>query len=205
MRTCVFQFSKVPHLNHVKTRMLPELDPRACVQLHCALTAHTSRTLSASEEQWDFQLWVDQQPKHEFFQQLMTQLPRIGGIYEQSGADLGERMHRAFAQVLKRYDAAIVVGSDCPFITESMIKTMISDLERGVDCALIPAHDGGYVAMGLKRLDIRLFTGIDWGSDRVFKQTLEALQKLCWSHSSLPPLADIDRPSDLQLLQKNFF
>ena len=205
MNACVFQFSKAPLLNHVKTRMAPVLSPQACVELHCALTTHTCRELSSTKEAWDFQLWVDQQPQHEFFRGLTAEFPGIKGIFEQRGTELGERMHCAFSQVLGHYDAAIVVGSDCPSLSKSMIIEMFDILATGVDCVLIPALDGGYVAMGLKRHESSLFNGIEWGSDGVLEQTLRALHCLSWSFHCLPALADIDRPDDLRILPQGFY
>ena len=40
------------------------------------------------------------------------------------------------------------------------------------DAVLQPAQDGGYVLIGLRRPQPRLFDAIDWGSPRVAEQTL---------------------------------
>ncbi len=65
------------------------------------------------------------------------------------------------------------------------------------DAVFIPAEDGGYVLVGLRRPQPRLFEGIDWGSERVMAQTRERLSELGLRWVELPTLWDVDRPGDL--------
>lgn len=69
-----------------------------------------------------------------------------------------------------------------------------------MDAVFIPAEDGGYVLVGLRRPLPRLFEDIDWGSERVMTQTRARLHELGLSWRELPTLWDIDRPQDLDRL-----
>ena len=61
----------------------------------------------------------------------------------------------------------------------------------------IPAEDGGYVLIGLRRLQPGLFEGIDWwGTERVMAQTRQRLSEPPLHWAELPPLWDLDRPGD---------
>ena len=68
------------------------------------------------------------------------------------------------------------------------------------DAVLGPALDGGYVLLGLRRVDDSLFERMPWGSDRVAALTGQRLDALGWHWSRLACLRDIDRPEDLVYL-----
>ena len=59
---------------------------------------------------------------------------------------------------------------------------------------------GGYVLLGLKRTDTRLFEAVNWGSDKVLAQTRERLRQMRWGWHEMPALWDIDRPEDFARL-----
>lgn len=191
------QFAKAPVAGRVKTRMISALSPKQSVELHCQLTEHCLDALLQTEG-IDVQLWVGDQPEHGFFQALKKSRPQIT-VSEQQGHDLGERMYAMFAQMLERYDRVVLVGSDCPFIDSKYLHSAFSALESA-PVVIGPATDGGYVLIGLSRLDRQLFAGIDWGSSRVLNQTRRVLEGLKWPSIELPALPDIDRPEDLKRL-----
>jgi glycosyltransferase A (GT-A) superfamily protein (DUF2064 family) len=62
-----------------------------------------------------------------------------------------------------------------------------------------PARDGGYVLIGVRRVDPRWFEGVTWGTAAVYRQTVARLDASGASWQALAPLADIDRPEDLPL------
>ena len=65
---------------------------------------------------------------------------------------------------------------------------------------MVPAADGGYVALLLRDHDISLFSDIAWGRESVARTTISRLQALHWDFSVLPGCPDIDRPEDLNCL-----
>jgi hypothetical protein len=62
-----------------------------------------------------------------------------------------------------------------------------------------PALDGGYYLIGLRRLIPELFKNINWGTSEVLHQTIDVAQSLALSFACLAPLADVDRPEDLEV------
>tara|TARA_B100000446_G_scaffold46105_4_gene42222 strand:- start:8663 stop:9349 length:687 start_codon:yes stop_codon:yes gene_type:complete len=196
---CIIQFAKRPQLNRVKTRMQPRLSAQQSLQLHSDLVAHTFQSLRSPSE-WDYQLWVSGRgASPDFFDKLVELLPVP--IEVQQGGDLGARMADSLRQVLQSYRFAIIVGSDCPELDTGRLQDLIVALRSGLPAALIPADDGGYVALGLSRFSEALFQGIDWGTDRVYEQTIVHLQRLEWSFYRASSLPDIDRPEDLTRLR----
>ena len=68
---------------------------------------------------------------------------------------------------------------------------------------LIPAEDGGYVLLGLKRWDAQLFTDIEWGANQVLSVTRARLAALNWRWQEFPALWDVDRPEDYLRLRES--
>lgn len=113
----------------------------------------------------------------------------------QQGADLGDKMQSAMAEVLKAHPKAVLIGTDCPYLTPGILKDAFTRLDQH-DLVIGPAIDGGYYLIGLRQSYPRLFTGIEWSTDRVLSQTLQAARDLNLSYSLLPELADIDYEED---------
>ena len=117
----------------------------------------------------------------------------------QGPGDLGQKLNRAFRDAFAdRCRAAIAVGADCPAITRAHVDLARRAL-RDRHIAIGPAHDGGYYLLAAQSHHPELFHNIDWGTDRVCRQTLDAAAKLGLSVAILPPLSDIDLPEDLPL------
>ncbi|MBV1930759.1 MAG: TIGR04282 family arsenosugar biosynthesis glycosyltransferase [Porticoccaceae bacterium] len=191
----LIQFAKAPELGKVKTRMQPQLTTEQSLSLHCQLVKRTYHTLVHSAVA-ALELWTSGSDSFEFFQDLE---PRAI-LREQLGSDLGLRMHHALSDGLDRYEAVVLVGSDCPFLSPEVLREAFKLLGTGKDCVLGPATDGGYVLIGLTRNSVELFTDIDWGTDEVLAQTCSRLHQLEWQWAELAPLADIDTPEDLNLI-----
>ncbi|MBL8450164.1 MAG: DUF2064 domain-containing protein [Dechloromonas sp.] len=74
-------------------------------------------------------------------------------------------------------------------------------LRSGQDAVFLPAEDGGYVLVGLRRPQPRLFADIEWGTERVMAQTRDRLRELGLLWSEPRTLWDVDRPEDLDRLR----
>ena len=200
----ILLFAKEPQLGWVKTRMRPFLSDAQCVHLHQALCTHIGESLANWQlcpTQLHFGLCdVALGTRPAFLAQLCQRLnfdlqPQVVG-------DLGDKMSAAVCQTFQQgTQGVILLGADCPFLTREHLQGLLQSLVGGHNAAIIPALDGGYVALALRQHDSRVFTHVDWGSDQVFRQTLANFDALEWRYESLPALADIDRPDDLPLLQ----
>ena len=206
--TCVVQFTKTPRLGQVKTRMQPYLTQQQSCHLHDALTRQVLMNLLSCR--WDYRIfWAgfdDTVWRDDLLSSVEHESPYKQAVpvkwLQQQGADLGERMAHAFAVTLADYQTVVLVGSDCPGLTESRIGQAIEALGEGDDVCFVPAEDGGYVLVAMRAEQVSLFVGVEWGSERVLAQSLDIAKDLGLSVKLLPSLADIDRPEDLALLSE---
>jgi len=118
-------------------------------------------------------------------------------LHVQRGRDLGERMQHAAAQALRRARAAILIGTDCPMLSVRDLRAAARALQGGVDAVLVPAEDGGYALIGLRRADPRAFRDIAWGSGTVYAVTRARSAALGWRVRVQRTVWDLDRPEDL--------
>lgn len=191
--TLLLQFAREPVAGAVKTRMLPHLDAVQARQLHCDLVRWTARRLVASGL-GPVVLVVAGDEEHELFAECVKL--GVSGLAGQRGSDLGQRMFTALEDALEHFERVLLVGSDCPFIDSAYLRSAVSALDR-VPVVLGPAADGGYVLIGVRHVDRRLFMDVPWGQDDVLSRTRERLGELGWEFEELPVLADVDRPDDL--------
>lgn len=108
-------------------------------------------------------------------------------------------MAAAARRSLDAGQAALLTGTDAPAMTPKHIRAAATAL-RTRDAVIVPADDGGYVALGLQRYSARLFEDIDWGTGSVYSTTATRLDALGWSWAALEPSWDVDRPEDVDRL-----
>lgn len=191
-RSLLIQFAKAPVPGEVKTRMQPYLSEQQSLWLHCRMLEDTYLRLGSACVA-PMELWVSGQDKRGYFDSLRPSPV----LRYQAGCDLGERMHGAFADGLKRYESVVLVGSDCPFLSAASIDQALRSLAEGYDCVLGPATDGGYVLIALKQALPDVFRGISWGGPEVLEQTRSRLRDCRQKWLELAAVPDIDSPRDL--------
>ena len=193
-------FCKAPEAGKVKTRLSEPLEQRGmdgkqiAAKIHEYLALHCLRNMSENNVA-PVQLWCSPDKSHPFFQQCEKEFKVE--LKDQGQGDLGERMTRAFDDVLSKNDSAVVIGTDCPRLDSSIVEQAFVAL-RNTKCSVIsPAEDGGYVLLGLSEKQPDIFQGISWGSSQVFNETLN---KIDGDVQKLDEFWDVDRPEDLQRL-----
>ena len=97
------------------------------------------------------------------------------------------------------HQRVIFLGGDCPTHTASSLKSVFALLEN-VELVIQPAEDGGYVLLGTNRHIPALFHKIDWGTDRVYQQTIATAARNHLQIQTLNPSFDVDRQEDLHKL-----
>jgi len=188
-------FSKAPVAGQVKTRLQADIGPEACAALQERMIKKTlSTALASSASRVLLYTWPD--THHPLFQTLGKQYDI--SLCRQAGDSLGERMSHALAQAFENPGPVLLIGTDCPALTPEILDQCFIELERGIDCVLVPALDGGYVLIGMNQHHAAAFENIDWGTERVLEQTLERLKKSGLSYQCLPALQDIDTIYDLK-------
>lgn len=192
----ILVFAKAPLAGSVKTRLVPALGARGAAALHARMVRHTLRTACAARV-GPVELWCSPSVEHPFFGRCAADFGVT--LAAQQGPDLGARMEHALARALMR-GYAIAIGSDCPALTVADLHDAAAALRDGARAAIAPAEDGGYVLIGLRRHEPRLFAGIDWGNAAVMAQTRARLAEMGWTWRELAPRWDVDRPEDLARL-----
>ncbi len=130
-----------------------------------------------------------------------TRLPGFTYMQQHAG-DLGRKMAEALAFVLSRHQKAVIIGSDCPYLTERILRESLSMLDTA-DIVIGPALDGGYYLMGCKKNHPRLFEGINWSTSSVLQQTMAKVKEENLTYAHLEPLADIDTEEDWNIFRSS--
>ncbi len=190
-------FARAPLAGAVKTRLIPALGAQGATDLHRQLVSRTLQRAGAARGA-QVQLWIAGDPLEAFVQDCARRFR--APVFEQRGADLGQRMADAFERALAQTERAVgclLIGTDCPAQSVRDLEHA-ADALRSHDAVLQPAEDGGYVLVGLKRPQPALFDAIEWGSARVTGQTLQRAASLGLRLHLLRTLPDLDSASDLQ-------
>ena len=196
IRERLILFTRYPEAGRTKTRLIPALGPEGAATLQRTMTAYITATARATRTRLPL---LDLEIRFAGgTAEAMTGWLGAGPSYrEQSGADLGARMHNAFRNAFfDGMDRVVIIGSDCPAVSENIIKQAMKALKEH---AVVPgpATDGGYYLIGLARPFPELFDEMPWGSETVLERTLERAQARRAQVFLLPELRDIDRPEDL--------
>lgn len=196
-KTALLVFTRTPDPGHVKTRLLSVMDAPRAAAIQAGLLQRTLETARPSTA-GDIELWCTPTTQHPVLLELEDRLSLA--LRTQAGAGLGERMCFAMEQALQSYRHVALIGSDCMDLAASDIDLALEQLAAGTDVVLGPALDGGYYLIGLSRLHRQLFTGIEWGTDRVLEETRERVAQSGLKLFELPVRRDLDRPEDLRHL-----
>jgi uncharacterized protein len=180
-------FARAPLAGRVKTRLIARLGADGAARLHVRLIRHTVR-LALQARCGPVELHAT--APHGLFRTLGVTVRR------QRGRDLGERMHHALREALRRHRQAILIGADVPALAPADLRRARRFL-HSTDLVLAPAEDGGYALIGARRLSLRIFTDVRWGSAAVLAQTLRNLSRASLRYRLLRTLWDLDRPEDL--------
>ena len=188
------QFSRVPAVGDVKTRLQVVLSAADACAVHVELARATTEQLLSSGL-GPVELWFDRtDPGGAQVEKLLTH--GVDGPLVQQGADLGERMYRALARGLDRAEKVLLTGSDCPGLDRRYLQQALTALDD-VSVVLGPAEDGGFVLVACREQHPQMFDGVVWGSGKVLVQTLAALDAVGLRYALLDTRYDVDRPEDL--------
>jgi len=187
-------FTKAPVAGYAKTRLISALGAEGAADLHAFFVKRAVET-ALSSSQRPVTLWCAPDASHELFQSLR----KVYGIetFDQIEGDLGARMLDAFVRLTAR-GPTLLIGTDCPVLSAADLDRCASALRDGADAVFIPAEDGGYVLIGLRQPQRRLFEGIAFGTDAVMGQTRARLRELGLRAIETDALWDIDTVADYE-------
>ncbi len=188
--------AKAPIAGAAKTRLIPTIGAHAAAVLQERLTERAVTTALAANV-GPVTLWCSPDSTHSTFVQLVTRLHIT--LKPQPQGDLGERM---LAATTASNRPVLVIGTDCPALTEIHLRGAASALREGIDVILIPAEDGGYVLIGTRTPQPALFADIPWGTKTVLAETRARIIAQRLMLAEQPPLWDVDTEADLARLER---
>ena len=200
-------FAKAPEPNRVKTRLIPSIGVEKATKLAHSLLNHTLELIEQFQTQLlsenkslQVHLAVAPRLNTPFWQKIQTTTGF--SLLQQPDGDLGNRLKTLINRVRQPGDAAIAIGTDCPYLTIDHLSAAVKALEAN-DCVVQGAKDGGYVLLGLNTSADFLFDKMPWSSDQLLLQTLAALEASQLHYEQLwPSLSDIDRIEDLNRMNQ---
>lgn len=198
---CVLVFIRAPERGAVKTRLAASIGQEHAVGLYSCFVEDILAMLDTLEvDVVCCYLPADAETD------LLDWLGPHRAYAPQRGNDLGQRMAGAFRGVFRNgVSKAVLIGSDSPDLGPDLIEQALGELTRH-DVVIGPSCDGGYYLLGFTADGFlpEVFENVDWGTDRVFSQTLGVLNQRQRDVFVLPQWHDIDTRSDLDnLIDRN--
>jgi rSAM/selenodomain-associated transferase 1 len=190
--------AKAPIPGFAKTRLIPAIGAHAAAVLQERLTERTVATALAAGI-GPVTLCCDPDATHVTFLKMVTRMKIT--LRPQPPGDLGTRM---LAAVATSTGPVLVIGTDCPALTEAHLRSAAMALRDGNDVVLIPAERGGYVLLGMRKAQPRLFSNIAWGGSSVLADTRARIVEQRLILVERPPLWDVDTEIDLARLDCEF-
>jgi rSAM/selenodomain-associated transferase 1 len=177
--------AKAPAAGASKTRLCPPCTPRQAAELAEAALADTLAAGSATSCAHRVVV-LEGEPG--------AWLPGGWEVVAQRGRGLDERLAAAFADVGA---PALLIGMDTPQVTPSLLEDGLRILlQDRVDAVLGSALDGGFWALGLRRVDPAVLVGVPMSTTATGRAQRERLLARGLAVRLLPALRDVDRIAD---------
>ncbi|MDZ7758466.1 TIGR04282 family arsenosugar biosynthesis glycosyltransferase [Rhodohalobacter sp.] len=183
-------FVKNPVEGEVKTRLASSVGDEKALEVYQQLLKITARETAGvkADKLVSYSKYVEE--SDDFEEDIFEKSVQIKG-------NLGEKMKHAFRSGFDQgYHRIVLIGSDCPKISQSLIDEAFEKLSDA-DSVIGPSDDGGYYLIGLSRFMPEIFDDIEWSTSSVFSSTVKALDDMKATYHVLKKLNDIDTESDL--------
>ncbi len=199
----ILLFTRARVLGSVKGRLAVEIGEQAALEAHCQLVENAvARLADLADDACIREVWVagglDDPGPRAWVAQLGQSWRAI--LREQSGADLGLRMHNALNTHVQGGRSAVLLGTDVPPIDSGLVRRAFEAL-RHKDLVIAPCEDGGYGLIGVRRPVLEIFTKMEWGRPTVTRTTLERAEAVGYSVAVLDLLWDVDTLDDWHRFQ----
>jgi uncharacterized protein len=188
--------AKAPRPGLAKTRLAAVLGDDGAARLAARMLRHAvAQAVQAGCGPVELRVTPDADDEHIVALVREHALP----VTLQGDGDLGDRMERALADGIAAQGAAVVMGTDAPALDATVLRQAAQALVTH-DAVIVPALDGGFVLLGLRRCASGLLAGLRWSHAQVLHDTVERLHAHGLVTWTFPALADIDTPDDLNRL-----
>ena len=188
-------FVRAPRPGKVKTRLARTLGDERAAEFYRLCTDNTLTEINRLPREVErYIFFAESVNSYE-----MDRLTALGfKVAVQEGKNLGERLDNAFRRVFENgARKVVIVASDVPDLSAKVMKEAIDGLDNS-DVVIGPCYDGGYYLIGMKELHKELLTGISWGTDCVYRQTLDSAKSNGLTILQMPILIDVDTEADLR-------
>jgi len=189
--TAVAILATAPIPGLAKTQLIPSIGEQAAAFLQERLTEKAVAT-ALSAEVGRIALWTAPDSSHDTFLSMVARKPLT--LRPQPAGDLGARM---LAAATAAQGPVLIIGTDCPALTPRHLRSAAKALQDGAEVVLIPAEDGNYVLIGLRRAEPSLFAQIPWGTPKVLAETRARIIANRLVLNEFPPLWDVETEDDL--------
>jgi len=190
-KTAVAILATAPIPGVAKTQLIPSIGEQAAAFLQERLTDRAVTT-ALSAEVGRVTLWGTPDTSHDTFLSMVARKPLT--LRPQPAGDLGARM---LAAATAAQGPVLLMGTACPALTPRHLRSTAKALQDGAEVVLIPAEDGGYVLIGLRRPEPSLFAQIPWGTPKVLAETRARVIASRLVLNEFPPLWDVETADDL--------
>ena len=189
LKKALIIFVRHPELGKVKTRLAASIGEEKALAIYLDLLQHT-RTIALDVAADRFVFYADDIPEQdEWTSPFFTR--RL-----QTGADLGNRMKKAFSDLLAQgYQQLVIIGSDCFELSASIVEQAFDSLDEH-EVVIGPATDGGYYLLGMSKFYPALFDNKSWSTTTVFKDSVSDLLRENIPYKVLAKLTDVDTEED---------
>ncbi len=189
--------AKRPEPGAVNTRLVRPggLDSEAAARLGWAMLTCTAQRLGAASSR----VILAASPDGCGAELAEALKVRFAQVVDQGTGDLGQRLERVWKAAGEGRIAFF--GADAPDVPEDALRAIPQALASH-DLAAGPTHDGGYWTLAAKAFHPQVLRAIDWGTDRVYDQTLNRAAEAGLEACALPRWYDIDEPGDLEALSR---
>ena len=195
MKPALAIFVKTPGFSPVKTRLAVALGTVAATQFHQLAAAATAAVVRVS------------QPHLTPYWAVAEVDPAAGAAWSgfaqlwQGEGDLGERLHRVYAQLQARHGRALLIGADAPQLTPAVLRGALAVLDDAdTPFVLGEAADGGFWLVGGRAPIARsVWLGVSYSQTDTATQ-LRATLTPFGNIAVLPILTDVDDAADLPAL-----
>ena len=191
--------AKAPLTGFAKTRLIPALGEKGAALLAERLLRHTVEACLNTQYFSYIEICATPDRHHTVFKSISALHGSRISFHEQIEGDLGQRMHHTYERLLQTHSDVVLIGTDAPALTAKTLDQATQVLKQN-DAVLVPANDGGYALIGLRRLLPTLFTDVAWSTDAVMHTTRTRLRQAGLSWHEFDSVFDIDEPDDLKHL-----
>lgn len=191
-------FVKTPGLSPLKTRLAASLGKEKAEAFYQRSVRAVESVLKKAHNQTQtFEVFWAVAEKEGLNHSLWKSFSKT---YQGEG-DLGQRLHKVYSSLIKKYESVLLIGADCPEIELSQLKKAREILsEKNSKFVFGPALDGGfYLFGGSTSIPKHIWTDNPYSQETTLEKLREELC-LLGEVNLLEPARDVDTFEDLKAM-----